>query len=512
MVTPISAAARRPMPSLAGNVLWNWTALVFTVVVTFFLSPFVVRSLGSSKYGIWVLLGSLVGYLGLLDLGVRGAVTRYVAKLHAAGADEEASTLVSTALTIFAFMGLMAIVLSVLMATLLVQHFHLSAEDIPTARLVICLGGLTVAATLIGAAFGGVIVGLQRFDKGCQMEIGLGLLRAASVYLALTGGLELIALAGIQLATAFLRLIASAWIARVLYPALRLHLGAWDRKAFWEIVSFGSSSTLLMLAGSIILYSDAVVIGAFLPVAAVTPFSIAAALVDQARTSLRGLSMALTPHTSALEQEGSLAVTRVALQSLRMATLLVLPITLTFIIRGDHFIDLWMGPSYARESGQVLAILAYGLSFMAAGHVMNAALLGLGRHHGLIGFLLIEAAVSLTLSILLVRPIGLPGVAWATTLPDLVMALIVVPWYAYRHVGIPRTDFYRNAWLRPLAANVPFAVGTLLVARVWPGTGLITYFAGVLAVLPLSAAGAWILALDPEERAALLVAIRRRLC
>ena len=36
-----------------------------------------------------LLLAALVGYLGLLDFGVRGAVTRYVAHHHATGAGEQ---------------------------------------------------------------------------------------------------------------------------------------------------------------------------------------------------------------------------------------------------------------------------------------------------------------------------------------------------------------------------------------------------------------------------------------
>jgi O-antigen/teichoic acid export membrane protein len=51
------------------------------------------------------LLVSLVGYLGLLDLGVRGAVTRYVARFHRVGQHESAGRLASTALAVFSVAG-----------------------------------------------------------------------------------------------------------------------------------------------------------------------------------------------------------------------------------------------------------------------------------------------------------------------------------------------------------------------------------------------------------------------
>ena len=504
------AAARR-MPSLARNVLWNWGTLVFTMAVQFVLSPFVVRSLGDTNYGIWVLLGSLVGYLGLLDLGVRGAVTRYVAKLHSEGAHGEAEKLVSTALSIFSCMGLAAIALSTLAALFAVPYFHLTPDYIPTARIVIILGGITMAFTLVGACFGGIIVALQRFDRLGQIEIGVGILRAVSVFVALEGGLGLVALAIIQLAAALLRLTASAWAAHSLYTNQRWRLGTWDPTALREIVSFSWSATLLMFAAQIVYYSDSVIVGAFLPVAFVTLFSIASTLIDYSRSVLRGVSTAIMPRTSALQMHGVGAVARATLSSARIATLLILPITITFMFRGDHFIGLWMGPSYAETSGRILTILAYALSLMGAGQVLYAALLGLGRHKGLVPFNLAEAAVNVALSVLLVRSVGLVGVAWAITLPNAFNSLVTLPWYAQRHLGIRWTDYYWSSWIRPMLSMVPFAAATILIERLWPASHMIGFFAGVAAALLVAAIGAWAFAMDPEERLAIRAAVHRRL-
>jgi hypothetical protein len=77
--------------------------------IAFFLSPFVIHHLGNSAYGVWVLMLSMTGYLGLLDLGIRGTVTCYVAKFHAEGKHQEASRLVSFALMIFTFLGAIAL-------------------------------------------------------------------------------------------------------------------------------------------------------------------------------------------------------------------------------------------------------------------------------------------------------------------------------------------------------------------------------------------------------------------
>ena len=62
-------------PSLKVNALSNWVSLGVNVIIGFVLTPFIIRSLGKTGYGIWTLVCSFVGYYGLLNLGVGSAIT-----------------------------------------------------------------------------------------------------------------------------------------------------------------------------------------------------------------------------------------------------------------------------------------------------------------------------------------------------------------------------------------------------------------------------------------------------
>ena len=496
----MSTRNRTPQSSAALNVLWNWGSFFFNVVTTFFISPYVVKSLGNTTYGLWVLLGSLVGYLGLLDFGVRGAVTRYVARFHADGNDEQAGRLTSTALRIFSLMGLAAVVVTVLLATTIIHRFNITAAENATARLVLTIGGLTVAAALIGGVFGGVVIGLERFDLNGMMEISIGLVRVVGIYFALKLGFGILSLALIQFGVSAARTVGMVLYARRLYPELKVRVRSWDSEAFRQIFSFGAYSTLLMFSSSLILYSDSVVIGAFLPIGLITYFAIAGNLIDYTRSLVRGMSTTLTPRTSALESTDPGAVSGVILRAARLATLLILPIAVTFLIRGTRFIDIWMGPGYGLAAGRILSILTVSLAFSASTQVTLSALMGLSRHKEYAPFNIAEAVLNLGLSIYWVRPFGIAGVALGTTVPSLVSSLLVVPWYVHRHAGVSPWKYWLNAWLRPFAALVPFAAGTALIDHYWVAKGLISYFAGVAVVLPLALAGAWWIAFDDADR------------
>ena len=500
MTTFLPGPRRKGTPSTVSNVLWNWGVFAFTVAVTFVLSPYIVHRLGDTTYGIWVLLGSLVGYLGFLDFGVRGAVTRYVAKLQAAGDHDDASRIASTAITIFAVMGLVAMAVSAVLATEIVHRFHITPSQAATARLVILMGGATVALSLVGGVFGGIVIGLQRFDLNGKLEVGVGLVRAAGVYLALDAQFGLVALALIQLAVSAARTTVTVWLAWFLYPQLQIRVGRWDRVAFRQIFSFSVYSTLLMFSSQLILYSDSVVIGAFLPIGAITFFSIPGSLTDYARSLVRGITTTLTPRTSALQVEKPHDIADLTLRGGRLATLVILPIAITFLLRGERFIDLWMGPSYGGLSGLILRILTISFALSVARQVAGAALMGLNEHRRLVPFYVTEALLNLGISLYWVQSMGLPGVAWGTTVPSLVTSLIVVPWYVRRVMDISIPRYWLESWGRPLAAMLPFAAATWTIERFWPGHGLLTYFAGVAAALPFAALGTWFLALDPPDR------------
>jgi O-antigen/teichoic acid export membrane protein len=62
-------------PHALANILANWGTFASVALLNFFLSPYIVHHLGNSQYGLWAIIGSVLCYLGLLDLGVRSAVT-----------------------------------------------------------------------------------------------------------------------------------------------------------------------------------------------------------------------------------------------------------------------------------------------------------------------------------------------------------------------------------------------------------------------------------------------------
>jgi len=469
--------------------------------VNFFLSPYVVRHLGDNGYGVWTLILSLTGYLGLLDLGVRGAVTRYIAKFHTQADHKNASNIASSAMFVFSSAGLIAFLASVVFATLVVGRLSIPPEYLAASRIVLVVTGLSIAASLVNGVFGGILVGLQRFDLTNGIEIANNLLRTFTIVLFLHLGYGIVTLALIQLGFTLARLGANVTLAYRLYPELQIRPAFADRTGLKIIFSFSLFSFLIHVSSSLIYASDNVVIGAFLPVSAVTFYAIGGNLAEYTRALVAGISQTMTPLASSTEaKEDHALLEKVVLFSSRAGTMVVLPIALTLMIRGNSFIGLWMGTQYADLSGAVIRILSLTLVFWAANSVTGGTLLGLSKHKPLVPMLLGEGICNLALSMFLVRRMGIVGVAWGTVIPSVASTLVFWPWYIRRALGIHPLTYAVSAWLRPLLAVTPFALATYGIEHYWRAERLSAFFSQIALVLPLALAGYWLVCLDGHQR------------
>ena len=67
------------------GVILSYVMMIFEVMSTLLLTPFIIGTLGQAEYGVYKLSASVVAYLLLLDLGVGNAITRYIAKFREIG-------------------------------------------------------------------------------------------------------------------------------------------------------------------------------------------------------------------------------------------------------------------------------------------------------------------------------------------------------------------------------------------------------------------------------------------
>src|SRR5919106_5802974 len=98
------------------NVLLIYGVYAVTLVSGLVVTPIIVAALGTEQFGIWALIGSILGFILLLDLGIGPSVIRFAAEQRGREARDETSELASTALVIYLGLALVTLLLSFVLA------------------------------------------------------------------------------------------------------------------------------------------------------------------------------------------------------------------------------------------------------------------------------------------------------------------------------------------------------------------------------------------------------------
>lgn len=484
------------------NILSNWASYFVTAGVGFALAPFILHRLGNTGYGLWTLVLSLTGYFGLLDLGIRSSVGRFVARYLALNDEDKTNRTVSSALAILASGGALALLATVVVVKFFFGAFSVEPEFVASGKAALLISGLNMALILPLGVFSSTLIALERYDVISGVTIAGELLRAALVVWSLKQGYGLVALASIVLLVTILQYSAMAIAVRILYRPLRLAPRYVHRRTLGELFGFGVFRFITIVATQMIFYSSSVVIGIFLGASSITYYAIAATLINYGRNVVSLVTDTLFPAAARMDAREDLAGLRKLLAvGTQIAVGIALPLCLGYIFLGAQFITLWMGKEYVSSAG-LLMVLTIGQFCSMSQNATVLVLSGMAKHRVLAYLALAEGVANVALSLFLVGRLGLIGVAWAMVIPSVVNNALIVPAYAIRILKLSPSRYLADAYLRPLLCAAPVALlGYALSVLVRPSSWLL-FAAEALAMCGVFAAMASFVCLDGRQRAA----------
>jgi O-antigen/teichoic acid export membrane protein len=448
------------------NVFSNWASYLVTAVVGFVLAPIVVHSLGDTGYGLWTLVLSMTGYFGLLDLGIRSSVGRFVTRYMALNDEANVIRTTSTAFFILFAAGVIAWLATGVIAMFFFDRVGVDPSYVEAGRTALLITGLNMGCILPLSIFSAVLIAMDRFDVISGVTIATEFTRAALVVWCLRHGYGLVALASIAVVVTVVQYGALIIVAKRLYRPLRIELRRFDWRGCRELFSYSIYRFVWIVANQLIFYSDAVVIGLFMGAAAVTPYAIAGSVINYGRNIVSMVTDTLYPLAARMDAKDDRAgLQRLLVIGTQMSLLVTLPLCVGFLFLGRQFITLWMGPTYA-DSAVLLSVLAIPQFGSMSQYTSALVLAGMARHRAFAYFAMAEGLANLALSIVLVQHYGLIGVAWGTVIPSLICTTIVVPLYTLQVLKMSVRDYLVAAYLRPVLCATPLiGLGTVFIRR-----------------------------------------------
>jgi O-antigen/teichoic acid export membrane protein len=492
------------------NVAFAWGGYMVNVIAGFVVPRMISDHLGQRTLGIWDFAWSFVSYFGLVQLGMGGSISRYVARYRANQDTPGLNQSVSTIAIFQRSVGWLALLMAILSAWWILPIFATRLNnDLGTARWVLLFLGTEIALTISLSVYGAVVVGCHRWDLHNSVSaIAYALVAVGMIVVLLLGG-GLPALALVHCVIMVGAEVVRWQVSKRVCPELRIERSFASWTDFKEQARYSAKTLIPSISNLLSNQALSLLITGFLGPASLAVFSRSRGLMTTLQTLAVKFGMIVVPTASALQaKDDKLALRYTLMSTPAIISSLVLPVLITMGILGDQLIRLWMGESYVLRG--LVPILCAGTYATLVQEPVWSLLSGMNSHGRIaLGKLIAALLSALLLSIgLWWFHWGLLGAAVCFALPQLVVDGLFIPWYACRILDVSKRQFLWQVFLRPICCVLPFALAlasaaVMLKNHPFPAVG--TMIAGCL--FSLWAYMRWLI--SPEVKKRLTRILRR---
>lgn len=413
-------------------------ALAVMTTAGFIVMPYVIHYLGDRTYGVWVLIGTLLGYFGMLDIGLSRAVMRFVSQALGKNDRAEADRWINAGFFIFLLLALLGIGLSFIVWFVVGRTVSDPSES-EILRRACFIATFAFSISLPSRCFQGILSAHVRQDIINYIQMGIAVFRSAGILVAVYFGGSFILLVMIA---AFATLLSSSI---VVFMAFRvhgqIHIGIHFLREvdYRKFVRYAMSTFASQIADILRFKTAPFIIASILGIAAVTPFAIAERICNLARNVCTTVLDNLTPGFSNFEGsggvEGNILLRRAYFFAYKISCYIGVFVIGMALILSRVFIIRWMGHEYTSLCN-IANIMLMGVAFAIIQIPTVCLLFSISKQTFYAFSNWLQAIMTVVLAIVLIFPFGLYGVAIAIASMTFLVKLFIQPFGASSVFGM----------------------------------------------------------------------------
>lgn len=447
----------RIVPGLAQklikNTFFNVLGKVWSLLVAFALTPYIIHRVGVERFGIWAIASVITGYFGLFDFGIGTSFVKYISEFYTKKDHLKLNQVINTGMFFYFLFSLFTIAISFFAVGPMLAFLKIPAHLYAEALFVFWLGIILFCVYNIMSTFEAIPTGLQRMDISNKVAMLVSLPNIAGTVFFLENGYGL---RGLMVNNAIILAISGAInvvISYRIFPQLRFNLFLSTRETFNELFSFGFKVQLTRAA---IIINNSIVkllTGHFLNLTLVGFYELGQKIIMFARDILLMSVSAILPAAAETEAKNNRAMTQeLYLKVSKYFNILAMPAMAFIFVAAPLIILGWTGSEYKTSvlvvwllmPGQVINILTAVGGYMAQ---------GIGRPGITARALTITAILNLIISTILVFKAGFIGAVIGTSFSLGIGSLIFINIFN-RYLKIPVLPFLKSTLSIPLAASL----------------------------------------------------------
>lgn len=386
--------------------------------------PLLINGIGIERFGLLSIAWMLVGYFGVLDMGIGRALTQKVADRVGQGKTKNLKSLIASSLTlIFVFGMLGSALLYELSGMIVYQWLTISSEILEESFNAFFWLSLTIPIVILSNGFLGVLEGQQYFGWTAIIRAPLGVMMFLAPLIVMHWSIQLD------------MLIQSLFLVRAFFLIVTMLVVSYTTKTFtgWEselselksLFSYGGWVTLSNLISPLMVYFDRFYIGAVLSVAVVAFYTTPFDLLTKALIIPFALIGVMFASFAAEWKQNANKVKRQFKYSVLIVILFMFPFSLLVALFANELMSLWLGSEFAQESYQIVQWIALGIFFNAVAMTPFAFIQAIGRADLTAKLHLLELPIYLLILWYAVEQFGLLGAAIAWVVRVLVDSILL---------------------------------------------------------------------------------------
>ena len=188
------------MNQIRAGIVLNYVLIVLNIVVGLLYTPYMLRTMGQSEYGLYSLVASVISYLTVLDLGFGNAIVRYTAKFRAEGKQTEQYEMFGMFLVVYLIIGAVALFagLGVYCNVDALFADSMTVAELDKARVMLLLLTANMAVTFPLSVYGSIITAYEKFVFQKGLNIARTILNTIVMICLLTMGYKATAMVVVQ--------------------------------------------------------------------------------------------------------------------------------------------------------------------------------------------------------------------------------------------------------------------------------------------------------------------------
>ena len=348
------------MNQLKAGAVLNYVVIILNKLVGLLYTPYMLRMMGQSEYGLYSLVASVISYLTVLDLGLGNAIVRYTAKFRAEGKITEQYEMFGMFLILYIIIGVVVFIAGLGLYFNVDTLFGetMTVEELDKARIMMLLLIFNLAVTFPMSIFGSIITAYERFVFPKTVNIMRVILNTVIMICLLKMGYKAVAMVVLQTVFNLLTLIIN-----FLYCKHKLKIKVFFRNFQWrflkEVAVYSFWIFLNVIMDRIYWNTGQFVLGAFVSTAAVAIFAVAIQLEHIYMQFSTAIASVFLPKITGMvaRNDNRKEISNLFIRTGRIQYIVTAFILSGFFVFGRDFINLWAGAEY--DSTYLITLLFF---------------------------------------------------------------------------------------------------------------------------------------------------------